>query len=277
MQQKGSQRLKSWGGFDLLLLAWGWRGPCVKKYKWSLEAEGSLFQQPTRKWELRHKVTRNWILTTTWTNLKVDSSLEHYRHLVFSLLRLYIGNPVEPYYSTVVKNTTVSEYIYIAFLKTTIYTKVGEKWKQCQILYCWVPKSLWMVTAATKLKHSCFLGKKSYDKTRQHNKKQRYHFVNKGPSSQSYGFSSSHVWMWELDHKESWALKNWCFWTVMLGKTLECLLNSKEIKPVNPKGNQLWIFTGRTDGEAEAPILCPPDQKSWLIGKDPDAGKDWRQ
>ena len=89
------------------------------------------------------------------------------------------------------------------------------------------------------------------------------------------GFSNSHVWMWELDHKESWALKNWCFWTVVLKKTLESPLDCKEIKQLNPKGNQLWIFVGRTD--AEAPILWPPDGKSWLIRKDPDAGKDWRQ
>ena len=95
--------------------------------------------------------------------------------------------------------------------------------------------------------------------------------------SQSYGFSSRHVWMWQLDHKEGWTLKNWCFWTVVLEKTLESPLDCKEIKPVHPKGNQSWIFIGRTDVEAEAPILWPPDAKSWLIRKDPDAGKDWRQ
>ena len=100
--------------------------------------------------------------------------------------------------------------------------------------------------------------------------------TDKDQSGQSYGFSSSHVWMWELDHKESWVPKNWCFWTVML-KTLESPLDCKEIKPVNPKGNQSWIFIGRIDAEAETPILCPPDAKNWLIGKDPDAGKDWRQ
>ena len=83
--------------------------------------------------------------------------------------------------------------------------------------------------------------------------------------------------MWELDYKESWALKSWYFWTVVLEKTLESLLESEKIKPVNPKRNQPWIFIGRTDAEAEAPILCPPDVKNWLIGKDPDAGKDWRQ
>ena len=90
-------------------------------------------------------------------------------------------------------------------------------------------------------------------------------------------FSSSHVWMWELDHKEGWMLKNWCFWTVVLEKTLESPLDCKEIQPVSPKGNQSCIFIGRTDSEAEAPILCPTDRKNWLIGKDPDAGKDWRQ
>ena len=90
-------------------------------------------------------------------------------------------------------------------------------------------------------------------------------------------FSSGPVWMWELDHKESWAPKNWCFWTVMLEKTLESPLDCKEIKPVNPKGNQSWIFIGRTDAEAETPILWPLDMKNWLIGKDPNAGKDWRQ
>ena len=87
---------------------------------------------------------------------------------------------------------------------------------------------------------------------------------------------SSHVWMWQLDYKESWALENWCFWTVVLEKTLECPFDCKEIKPVNPKGNQSWIFIGRTDAEAGTPIRWPPDVKNWLIGKDPDAGKDWR-
>ena len=102
-------------------------------------------------------------------------------------------------------------------------------------------------------------------------------FANKGPSSQSYGFSSSHVWMWELDYKESWALKNWCFWTVVLEKTLESPLDCKEIQPVHPKEDQSWTFIGRIDAEAEMPILWPPDEMNWLIWKDPDAGKDWRQ
>ena len=106
--------------------------------------------------------------------------------------------------------------------------------------------------------------RKSYDKPRQHVKNQRHYFANKGPSSQSYGFSSSHVWMWELDNKESWVLKNWCFWTVALEKTLESPLVSREIKPVNPKGNQSWISIGRTDAEAETPILW---KRSWCWGR----------
>ena len=118
--------------------------------------------------------------------------------------------------------------------------------------------------------------KESYDKHRQHIKKQRHYFANKGPSSQRYGFSNGHVWMWELDCEESWAPKNWCFWTVVLEKTLESPLNCKEIQPVHPKGDQYWGFIGRADTEAETPILWPPDVKSWLIWKDPDAGKDWR-
>ena len=107
--------------------------------------------------------------------------------------------------------------------------------------------------------------------------KSRHYFADKVPSSQSYGFSSSHVWMWELDHKESWVPKNWCFWTVVLEKTLESPLDCKQIQPVNPKGNQSWIFIGSTDAEAESPILWPPDSKNRLIWKDPDAGKYLRQ
>ena len=100
---------------------------------------------------------------------------------------------------------------------------------------------------------------------------------NIGPSSQGYGFSSSHVWLWELDYKESWVPKNGCFWTVVLQKTLESPLDCKEIQPVHPKADQSWVFIGRTDVKAEPPILWPPDAKNWLIGKDPDAGKDWGQ
>ena len=130
------------------------------------------------------------------------------------------------------------------------------------------------------LRHSVFMRSQFTTLTfsaRRHIKKQRHYFVNKSPSSQGYGFSSSHVWMWELDYKESCALKNWCFWTVVLEKTLESPLDCKEIQPVHPKGDQFWVFTGRTDVEAETPILGPPDAKSWLIWKNPDAGKDWGQ
>ena len=153
---------------------------------------------------------------------------------------------------------------------------MGEKWKQWQTFFSWAPKSLQTVSVAMKLKDACSLEEKLH-KHRQPIKKQRHHFTNKGQSSQSYGFSSSHVWMWELDHKEGWMPKNCCFWTVVLEKTLESSLDCKEIKSVNPKGYQPWIFIGRTDAEAEAPILWPPDVKRRLAGKDPDAGKDWRQ
>ena len=105
----------------------------------------------------------------------------------------------------------------------------------------------------------------------------RDYFANKGPSSQGYGFSSGHVWMWELDYKESWVPKNWCFWTVVLEKTLESPLDCKEIQPVHPKGDQSWVFIRRTDVKAETPILWSPDVKSLLIWKDPNAGKDWRR
>ena len=145
--------------------------------------------------------------------------------------------------------------------------------KQWQTLFSWASKSLQMVTAAMKLKDACSLEEEmtNWDSTLKNidiNLLTKVCLV-------SYGFFSSHVWMWELDYKESWALKNWCFWIVVLEKTLESPLDCKKIKPVNPKGNQSWIFTGRTD--AEAPILWPPDAKNWLIRKDPDTGKDWRQ
>ena len=137
------------------------------------------------------------------------------------------------------------------------------------------PKSLQMVTAAMKLKDACSFWKKSYDlldsilKSRGITLPRKVHLV-------SYGFSSSHVWMWELDYKESWAPKTWCFWTVVLEKTLESPLDCKEIQPVHPNGNQSWMFIGSTDAEAETPIPWPPDAKNRLIRKDPDARKDWR-
>ena len=115
--------------------------------------------------------------------------------------------------------------------------------------------------------------KKIYDQSRQHIKKQRHYFAGKSPSSQRYGFSSSHVWTWELDLKESWAPKNWCYWTVVLEKTLESPLDCKEIKLVYPEGNHSWIFIGRTDADAEAPILWPPDAKNWSLEKPVMLGK----
>ena len=142
------------------------------------------------------------------------------------------------------------------------------------------------MTAAMKLKDawkkSYDLGrkklwKKSYDQPRQHINKEKHYFANKGPFSQSYDFSSSHVWLWELDYKKSWTLNNWCFWAVVLEKTLESPLDCKDIQLVHPKRNQSWISTGSTDAEAETPILWPPDAKNSHIGENPDAGKDWRQ
>ena len=154
---------------------------------------------------------------------------------------------------------------------TSFQTEVG-KWKQQYIFFSWFPKSLQTMTAAMELKHF-LLGTKAVANQYSILKKQRCHFANKGPYRQSYGFSSSHVWMWELDHTDGWALKNLCFRTVVLEKTLKSLLDSKVVKPVNPKGNQHSVFIRRTAGEGEAPIFWPPDVKSWLIGKNPDSEK----
>ena len=150
---------------------------------------------------------------------------------------------------------------------------MGKQWKQCLTIFLG-SKIMADGDCSHEIKRCLLLGRKvminldSILKSRI--------IVNKGVSSQGYGFSSGHVWMWELDYKESSALKNWCFWTVVLEKTLESPLDCKEIQPVHPK-DQSWVFIGRTDVEAETPILWPPDAKSWLTGKDPDAGKDWRQ
>ena len=128
-----------------------------------------------------------------------------------------------------------------------------------------------------EIKRRLLLGRKDMTKLDSILKMKRHYCANKGLSGQSFGFSSSHVWMWELNYKESWAPKNWHFWTVVLEKTLESPLDCKEIQPVHSQGNQPWIFIGRTDAEAETPILWSPDVKNWLIWKDPDAGKVWRQ
>ena len=148
---------------------------------------------------------------------------------------------------------------------------MGKQWKKWLTLSLGAPKSLQMVTAAILL-----LGRKvmtnldSVLKSRDITLLTNVHLV-------KYGFSNSHVWIWELDYKESWGPKNWCFWTVVLEKTLESPMDCKEIQPVHPKEDQSWVFVGRTDAEAVTPILQPPDVKNWLIGKDPDSGKDWRQ
>ena len=122
-----------------------------------------------------------------------------------------------------------------------------------------------------EIKRHLFLGRKSMINLYSILKNRDITLLTKVCYSQSYGFSSSHVWMWELNHKESWALKNWCFWTVILKKTLESPLDCKEIQPVHPKGYQYWMFIGRTDAEAETPIFWLPDVKNWVIGKDPDS------
>ena len=157
-----------------------------------------------------------------------------------------------------------------AFSPIISQQRQGKIWKQWQIFF----------TAegdcSHEIKRHLLLGRKAMtnlDKVL----KSRESLSQHGPYSQSYGFSNSHVQISEFDHKEGWVLKNWCVWTVVLKKTLESPLDSKEIKSVNPKGNQPWIFTGRTDAEAKAPILWPPDANSQLTGKDPDVGKDWRQ
>ena len=150
---------------------------------------------------------------------------------------------------------------------------MGKQWKQCQTLFFGLQNHC-RCDCSHEIKRCLVLGRKvmtNLDSIF----KSRYYFANKGPSSQGYGFSCGHVWMWQLDYKESWAPKNWCFWTVVLEKTLESPLDCKEIQPVHPKGDQPWVFIGRSDVEGETPILWPPDVKSWLIWKDRYAGKDW--
>ena len=146
---------------------------------------------------------------------------------------------------------------------------MGKQWKQCQTLFFGGSN----ITADGDWQP--WKDAYSLEGSRQHIKKQRHYFTNKGPSSKGYGFSNSHVWIWELDYKESWVLKNWCFWTVVLEKTLESPLDCKEIQPVHSEGDQSWVFIGRTDVKSETPKFWPPDAKNWLIWKDPDSGKDW--
>jgi len=154
----------------------------------------------------------------------------------------------------------------------TSWQMMGKQWKQWQALFWGAPKITADGDCSHKVKRCFLLGRKVM--TNLDSILKRIDITaNKGPSSQSYGFSGSHVWMWELDYKESWALRNWCFWSLVLEKTLESPLDSKEIQPVHPKGNQSWVFIRRTVVEVKIPILWPPDTKGWLFGKDSDAGK----
>ena len=200
--------------------------------------------------------------------------------LVHSLLR---KKKRELVYFLPIPTTTVWRHIKDDYLQPKERATVPGPWpctsslQNCEkINFCCLSHPVHGILRQPKMINtSAYFTQTSYDKPRQHIKKQRYLFANRDPYSQSYGLSSSHVWSWELDHKEGWVQKNWCFWTVVLAKTLESPLDCKEIKPVNPQGNQPWIFIGRTD--AEALILWPPGAKNWLIGKDSEAGKDWRQ
>ena len=151
----------------------------------------------------------------------------------------------------------------------------GKQWKECQTLFLGGSKITADGDCSHEIKRHFLLGRKVMTNLDSILKSRDITLSTK--ASQGYGFSSGHVWMWELDHQESWVPKNWCFWIVVLEKMFESPRDSREIKPINPKGNQPWIFIGRTDAKAEAPIFWPPDGKSLLTGKDPDAGKDWGQ
>ena len=154
---------------------------------------------------------------------------------------------------------------------------MGKQRKQCQTFILGGSKITADGNCSHEIKRRLLLGRKVMSNLDSHIKKQRHYFAKRGPSGQGYGFSSGHVWMWELDCEESAAMKNWCFWTVVLKKTLEHTLDCKESQPFHPKGDQTWVFTGRTDAESETPIIWQPHAKTWLIWKDPFAGKDWGQ
>ena len=157
---------------------------------------------------------------------------------------------------------------------------MGNRWGEVEILsdfIFWGSKITADGDCSHEIKRCLLLGRKAMTNLDNIIKKQKHYFANKGLSIQGYGFSSGHVWMLELDYKESCAPKNWCFWTVILEKILESPLECKEIQLVHPGGDQSWVFIGRAGFEAETPIFWPPDAKSWLVWKDPDAGKDWGQ
>ena len=154
---------------------------------------------------------------------------------------------------------------------------MGKGWKQWQILFSWAPKSLGMVTEAMKLKEFYSWEKKAMTNLDNILKSRDITLLTKVCLVKAMVFPVVHVWMWELDHEKGWVLKNWCFWIVVLEKTLESSLDYKEIQSVHSEGNQSWVFIGRTDAKAETPILWPRHAKIWLIGKDPDDGRDWDQ
>ena len=153
----------------------------------------------------------------------------------------------------------------------------GETVETVWDLIFWSSKITADCDCSHEIKRRLLLGRKVMTNLDSIFKKQKHYFANKGPSGQCYGLSSGHVWMWELDCEESWVPKNWCFWAMVLEKILESPLDCKEIQPVHPKGDKSWVFTGRTDAEAETPVLWPPHANSWLIGKDCDAMRDWEQ
>ena len=152
---------------------------------------------------------------------------------------------------------------------------MGKQWKQCQTLFFGVSKIMADGDCSHEIKWRLLLGRKLMTNLDNKLKSRDISLTKKGLSSQGYGFSIGQVWMWELDCEESWVAKNWCFWTVVLEKTLESPLDCKDIQPVHPKGDQPLLFFGRNDAKAETPVLWPPHAKSWLIGKDSDAGRDW--
>ena len=152
---------------------------------------------------------------------------------------------------------------------------MGKQWKQWQTLFFWGSKITADGDCSLEIKRCLLLGRKVMTNLDSMLKSRDITLPTKVCLINAMVFFSSHIWMWELDYKESWVLKNWCFWTVALEKTFESSLDYKEIQPVYPKGDQSWVFIGRTDDKAETPVLWPPDE-NWLIWKDPDAGKDWR-
>ena len=205
----------------------------------------------------------------------LESSLYIWKFLVHILLKPRLKD-FEPYQNSSMWNDCSYTVVW-TFFSIVLPWDWNENWPFPVLWPLLSFPNLLAYWVQHEIKRSLLLGRKVVTNLDSTLKSRDITLPNKGPSSQSYGFSNSCVWMWQLDYKESWVPKNWCFWTVVLEKTLESPLYWKEIEPVDPKGNQSWIFFGRTDAEAEAPILCPPDAKNWPTGKDPDAGRDCGQ